>query len=1148
LPDLDFGNLDLDLPTPRAAAPGTPAPLAPLAPPSPPAAPAVGRTPVLSVPVAAVRTAKSEDARLTPAARPRAGKPRPSDPLGIMYEPPSDPPATSSSSPPLPSLDDLELAIPSLPKEPEGLEFDLDLPAARATRDDTTQKTKRTTLDSYGDLDLPAAKSPVPPKSDNAFGNLDLPMPNAKTGFDDLDLPTPKGESIDLPVSMKSLDLPVPRRPVREQKVSGSVPAVFGDSPAEPTLDLPKPRALPQPSAEAARGEKPGAGSASFGELDLGGADDMEFGDIPQVAVDSKPPAQSPRLSLDDSALRENANVGDIASATAPAQAHARVQGGRLDPKNAPTVTKKKGKGVAIFASVLLVLVLLGVGAGFATNYGFFGMYLIEGFTPAAGASEAARREIARAERRAVSDTFQDVRASLAMLGSARRQMGLNRELLARSVVHEGLYQARFGTDATSSVRISQILARIDERGGDAPGIELARAADALARNALDQANVLVSQARARSANDPYVGLVAGEIAMRRAKFDDAVAAFRSSVSHQGGARAQWGLARALVALHSNDALGEVESTLAMSPNHAGARIAKAQLVVTSHDIVAAVALLREVDGLRASMPERADAYAALGHIFESAGRVGDAHQAYAAALGLASSRIDVLLGDGRVLLAQEHYADALARFESVLADPHSSNMQDGERSATAAANLGAAQAMLKLDRARDARAKLAELVAASPNDMEILLALGRAEGELRNFAEAERQFREVIRLSPQQFVGYLELSNLFVANGNPAEAGVILEQATHAVPETAEVRRLLGLSELARNNIQAAIDQFTIALRLDANDSGAIFGLGVAQRRSGHLEEAQAQFNRLLELEPAYPGLELERGIVFEAKGEAERAVAAFTAALLVRPNDLNLVLRLGAAQVAAGQLDAAEVSLNRVRQEMPNSAEVEHFVGRLAFARHDLREATSHFERAVSLDGTRAEYHLYLAWAALEANAYGKALEQVEAALARDPSTADAFWIRGEVRLRSGAVRDALDDLIHATALKPSRFEAFAAIADCYDQLRRRPEAIIAMRRALEGTATRGDWWYRLGRLYLDEGNRPAADEALNHALAIGDAAQPPPGWLADAHRWLAESLRIGGERATAITHYNRYLELAPQSAIDRADVTRILAELQR
>lgn len=263
------------------------------------------------------------------------------------------------------------------------------------------------------------------------------------------------------------------------------MPAVFGDSPAEPTLDLPKPRALPQPSAEAARGEKPGAGSASFGELDLGGADDMEFGDIPQVAVDSKPPAQSSRLSLDDSALRENANVGDIASATAPAQAHARVQGGRLErnSRTPPTVTKKKGKGVAIFASVLLVLVLLGVGAGFATNYGFFGMYLIEGL-PAAGASEAARRGIARAERRAVSNTY-NVRASLAMLGSARRQMGLNRKLPARSVVHEGLYQARFGTDATSSVRISQILARIDERGGDAPGIELARAADALARNAL---------------------------------------------------------------------------------------------------------------------------------------------------------------------------------------------------------------------------------------------------------------------------------------------------------------------------------------------------------------------------------------------------------------------------------------------------------------------------------------------------------------------------------------------------------------------------------------------------------------------------------------------------------------------------------------
>ncbi len=187
-------------------------------------------------------------------------------------------------------------------------------------------------------------------------------------------------------------------------------------------------------------------------------------------------------------------------------------------------------------------------------------------------------------------------------------------------------------------------------------------------------------------------------------------------------------------------------------------------------------------------------------------------------------------------------------------------------------------------------------------------------------------------------------------------------------------------------------------------------------------------------------------------------------------------------------------------------------------------------------------------MAWALFQTNAFGRALEQVEGAIARDPNLGDAYWIRGEIRLRSGAVADALEDLQHATQLRPSRFEAFAAMAECYDQLRRRANAIASLRQALDGDATRGDWWYRLGRLQMDDGNRAAGVTAFERAIEIGDALTPPPGWLADAHRWLGEGLRLGGDRENAVVHFNRYLQLAPANAIDRADVTRILSELSR
>ena len=293
-------------------------------------------------------------------------------------------------------------------------------------------------------------------------------------------------------------------------------------------------------------------------------------------------------------------------------------------------------------------------------------------------------------------------------------------------------------------------------------------------------------------------------------------------------------------------------------------------------------------------------------------------------------------------------------------------------------------------------------------------------------------------------------------------------------------------------------------------------------------------------------PGLALERGLLFEAQGQSDRAVDFYRRALEERPDDANLLLRLGAAQVAAGQIDEAEQTLEQVQRQVSNSAEAEHFVGRVSFARGSYEEALRHFQRAVQLDPSRGEYWAYAAWAALETGRLGEALERANTAIQRDASLGDAYWIRGVVRLRTGAVRDALTDLERAIELRPARVEALASMGECYDQLRQLPAAISAYERAVGARDDAGEWWYRLGRLRLDSGRRADAAGALQRAALLGEAESPRPSWLADAHRVLGDAMRLGSERAGAIEHYRRYLELAPPTAIDREDVERQLASL--
>ncbi|MBW2462088.1 MAG: tetratricopeptide repeat protein [Deltaproteobacteria bacterium] len=1040
----------------------------------------------------------------------------------------------------------------------------------------------------FGDLDFPTPNAGVGAAilGGDLLGDLDLPPPRSAGGagagelFGDLDLPTPKGAAAGLPVAKGTSDLPVPRDEGDLFGGGGAGGAGFGelDLPgiddgfddidllgSVPAPDLGGPGAdaggglsgrggteldLPLPGDESGGMDtsdgRAGAGGVGFGEIDLGeeGGDGMEFADLPQERDGSMPGRVSQAtidVVKDERTLDREARQRDAAAAG----------DGKASRSKLP-----------FLALGLVVLIAgLGVGGGFMPGIGYFGIYLAEGLLPEAGDAGAVQAAVTSAEEVASSDTYEGVRASLRTLADARTGMGLNRPLLARSLVHESLFLTRFGDDPASVGRADNIRRRLEERGHEGPDMLLATAATALATGAAgaSQARGFADQARGALPDDPYVDLVAAEAALLQGDPEAARELFAAALTKGGGARAQWGLARALLALGSDEASEAVDATLDASRRHAEARVAKATLLFAAENATAARTLAQEAAGvldvgdarLRTTPLTRSAAFTLIGQIAEREGNRRDAREAYEAALEANAFGVQALVGAGRAHLVDERWRDALTNFEAAIDTVTNSGEAPGEEvpeghlPLVAEARLGAARAMLRLDRELDAKRTLEQLVAAYPESGAISLWLGRVAEALDDSAGAEARYREAIVLSPDTFEPYLALAQLFFDSDRHEAAGEVLTQAGERVDESVVMRRLLGESELGRRRYGDAVREFERALELDATDIAARYGLGVAHRRSGDLEAANVAFAQVSEVDPTWPGLALERGLVFEARGESDEAVRAYTLALEGRPDDPDLLLRLGAAYVTDGRVDEAEETLRRVQESRPNSAEVEHFMGRVELERGNLPVAVNHFSRSIALDATRGEFHLYVAWAALEMGNLGRALDEVNAAIELDPSLGDAFWIRGRVRLRGGAVRDALADLRHALELKPSRYEAYASMAESYDGLRRIPEAIEAYKRALERDNSKGQWWYRLGRLQLDAGRRGEAVPSLERATLIGGALADPPVWLSDAHRLLGDILRTSN-RTEAIAHYRHYLEVAPDNAIDRNHVRDVLMDM--
>ncbi|MFI5309308.1 MAG: tetratricopeptide repeat protein, partial [Polyangiales bacterium] len=598
-----------------------------------------------------------------------------------------------------------------------------------------------------------------------------------------------------------------------------------------------------------------------------------------------------------------------------------------------------------------------------------------------------------------------------------------------------------------------------------------------------------------------------------------------------------------------------INDTLKLSPLHVDARMAEARVLWMQGKEERAQHLLRVALGLDPTEEDQylsssklaaSEGYALLGYMHETRGRLHMAREAYEQSLAADPYRVDALLGSGRVLLRDKRYADAQARFESALSAATKGGQNPtvlSGRKADAEAKLGIGRALLALQHGPEAKQKLDQLNAQLPNDPEVILALGEAANLLGNAEDAENQYRKSIELAPKRFDGYLALAQFFFKKGDAGKASEVLNDAASKVDETAEMRRMLGQSEFARNRLESAIHEYQRALELEPQDVDAMFGMAMAQRKHGDLDQAEKSLNEIAKLSPGYAGLAEQNGLLFESRGNFAKAVDAYTTALAKDPGDDGLLLRLGAAQVSSSQFDAAEQTLAKVIRDLPNSAEAEYFIGRVAFGRGRTPDALTHFDRAVSLDGTKGEFHLYVARASLEMGNLGRTLEEIQAALGFDPNLGDAYWVRAVVRLRMGAVKDALSDLSKALKLNPARFDAYAVQGDCYEQLRQMPEAMRAYHIALDKEPTRGEWWYKLALLQADIGERSDSEASGKRALELGDKVDQMPYWLPDAYRLAGENAEARSDRTSAIRMYKRYIETANTAAIDRSEIEKKL-----
>jgi superkiller protein 3 len=223
----------------------------------------------------------------------------------------------------------------------------------------------------------------------------------------------------------------------------------------------------------------------------------------------------------------------------------------------------------------------------------------------------------------------------------------------------------------------------------------------------------------------------------------------------------------------------------------------------------------------------------------------------------------------------------------------------------------------------RDDVTLLSCALAAEPKDPVLHNGLGLAYWLRMEPEAAEREWRETLRLDPNNSSALNSLGMAYAKSERLGEAEKLFQAAILLEPNFASAHLNLGAAYAEMGNWEDAERQFRAAVALAPLDFQAHNMLGKLFFDTGRLREAEEQFRRSVDAEPnvgAYDYL----GYICLRQGARAQAKLAFEAALAINASDSRAHFNLGLIYAAAGQKAEATRELRKALEADPGNPEI--------------------------------------------------------------------------------------------------------------------------------------------------------------------------------------------------------------------------------
>lgn len=201
---------------------------------------------------------------------------------------------------------------------------------------------------------------------------------------------------------------------------------------------------------------------------------------------------------------------------------------------------------------------------------------------------------------------------------------------------------------------------------------------------------------------------------------------------------------------------------------------------------------------------------------------------------------------------------------------------------------LARAEALIRLNRLREAEKMLYQALAVEPQHQRCLWLLGRCKLLAQKCKEAMEVVRQLWKFYPDDDYAFFLAAEVCLKEQHPAEAFKHIQKAIALQPEEASYFAVLSRCHLLLQDEPAAVQAAVDGLEIDPENVNLLSALGIAKFRLGVYEEALEVFHQALSIAPNNPALLNNIGLVLGYNQQNSEARKMFADALKRAP-DLN-------------------------------------------------------------------------------------------------------------------------------------------------------------------------------------------------------------------------------------------------------------------